>query len=154
MAAPAAVRSQPAPQLQAPPVQPAPAPAPALTDSQKQFKSFDPKLLPNGDVVVTQNGQRVTIGKVKKEDFESGNFDAAREIINKWILTQVPPPSAAAAPTRPGAAAPQLIPDNVNWMASGNVIYTNTDGKKVNIGKANTQAEVFNLIKKHEAKTK
>ena len=155
MPAPAAVRSQPAPQLQAPPVQPAPmpapAPAPALTDSQKQFKSFGPKLLPNGDVVVTQNGQPVIIGKVKKEDFESANFDAAREIINKWILTQVSPSVAAMASGTP-AAAPQLIPDNVNWMASGNVIYTNTDGKKVNIGKAITQAEVFNLIKKHEAK--
>jgi hypothetical protein len=57
---------------------------------------------------------------------------------------------ASGTPT----AAPQLIPDNVNWMASGNVIYTNPDGKKVNIGKANTQAEVFKLIKTHEAKTK
>jgi len=62
------------------------------------------------------------------------------------------PAPVPAMPSGPGAVAPNLIPDNVNWMASGNVIYTNTDGKKVNIGKANTQAEVFNLIKKHEAK--
>ena len=157
MPAPAAVRSQPAPQLQAPPVQPAPmptpapAPAPALTDSQKQFKSFGPKLLPNGDIQVTQNGQPVIIGRVKKEDFESANFDAAREIINKWILTQVPP-STAAMPSGPPTAAPQVTPDNVQWLGSGNVIYTNKDGKKVNIGKANTQAEVFKLIKTHEAK--
>ena len=174
-AAAAAARPQapppaPAPQPQAPPVQPAPMPtpapavpakpppapatAPALTDSQKQFKSFDPKLLPNGDVEVTLNGQLVIIGKVKKEDFESANFDAAREIINKWILTQVPPSVAAMPSGPPTTAAPQLIPDNVEWTDKGIVIYTNPNGKKVPIGKANTQAQVFNLIKTHEAKTK
>jgi len=68
------------------------------------------------------------------------------------VAVPEPPAFIPAMPSGPGAAAPQLIPDNVNWMASGNVIYTNPDGKKVNIGKANTQAEVFNLIKKHEAK--
>ena len=147
MAAPVAVvRPQPAP---APAPAPQPAPAPALTDSQKQFKSFEPKILPNGDVQVTQNGQPVIIGKVKKEDFESQNFVAAREIINKWILTQVPP----AMPSGPGAAGPLLIPDNVDWNTkNGIVIYTNPDGKKVNIGKANTTAQLLELVKKHEAK--
>ena len=74
----------------------------------------------------------------------------------------VPPPPpfvpamapAPAMPSGPPTAAPQLIPDNVEWRASGVVIYTNPDGKKVPIGKANTQAEVFKLIKTHEAKTK
>ena len=98
---------QPAPQpAPAPAPAPQPAPAPALTDSQKQFKSFEPKLLPNGDVVVTENGQRVTIGKVKKEDFESQNFDAARKIIDKWILTQTTPRQAPAPAAAPPAPAP------------------------------------------------
>jgi len=105
---------QPAPQpAPAPAPAPQPAPAPALTDSQKQFRSFEPKLLPNGDVVVTENGQRVTIGKVKKEDFESQNFDAARKIIDKWILTQTTPgqaPALAAAPPAPAAAPAAATP--------------------------------------------
>lgn len=53
-------------------------------------------------------------------------------------------------PTPAPAAAQQVIPDNVNWGASGNVMYTNLDGKKVNIGKTNIKAEVFKLITNYE----
>jgi hypothetical protein len=57
-------------------------------------------------------------------------------------------------PTGPSAAGPLLIPDNVDWNTkNGIVIYTNPDGKKVNIGKANTTAQLLELVKKHEAKT-
>jgi hypothetical protein len=56
-------------------------------------------------------------------------------------------------PSGQGAAAPLLIPDNVDWNTkNGIVIYTNPDGKKVNIGKANTTAQLLELVKKHEAK--
>lgn len=70
-----------------------------------------------------------------------------------FVPAMAPAPAPAMASGTP-TAAPQLIPDNVEWRASGVVIYTNPNGKKVPIGKANTQAEVFKLIKTHEAKTK
>jgi len=53
-------------------------------------------------------------------------------------------------PTPAPAAVKQVIPDNVNWMASGNVMYTNPDGKRVKIGKTNIEAEIFKLITDHE----
>jgi hypothetical protein len=53
-------------------------------------------------------------------------------------------------PTPAPAAVKQVIPDNVNWMASGNVMYTNPDGKRVKIGKTNIEAEIFKLITDHK----
>ena len=64
------------------------------------------------------------------------------------------PAYVPAMPSGQGAAGPLLIPDNVDWNTrNGNVIYTNPDGKKVNIGKANTTVQLLELVKKHEAKT-
>ena len=70
------------------------------------MKVLNPELRPNGDVQVTQDGKNIIIGRVKKEDYESNNFDAAKEIIYNWMLTQAtPPPKPTAVP------APK--PDNI-----------------------------------------
>jgi hypothetical protein len=52
-----------------------------------------------------QNGKPVIIGKVSKEDYASGNFDAAKEILYKWMLTQATPAPAPPVPaiTKPAA---------------------------------------------------
>jgi hypothetical protein len=67
---------------------------------------------------------------------------AAKAKLNAAVTNTSPAPAPAATQ--------QVIPDNVNWMASGNVMYTNPDGKRVNIGKTNIQAKVFELITDHE----
>jgi len=110
-ASPAASAPPAAPPRPAPPAPPAPpaAPsstAPALTDRQKQMQVLSPELRPNGDVQVTQDGKNIIIGKVSKEDYESGNFDAAKEIIYKWMLTQATP---APKPTAVSASKPSNI---------------------------------------------
>lgn len=118
-AAPAPAASAPAPAVapaaSAPAPQPAPAApsstAPALTDRQKQMKVLSPELRPNGDVQVTQDGKNIIIGRVKKEDYESNNFDAAKEIISKWMLTQATPAPKPTAVPAPRPAAPR--PDNI-----------------------------------------
>jgi len=123
----------PAPQLQAPAPAPAPQPAPAPA----------PQPAPAAAPVAVVRPQPAPA---------TGLLSGQLAVPVRPVAVPEPPAPVPAMASGPGAAAPQLIPDNVNWMASGNVIYTNPDGKKVNIGKASTQAEVFNLIKKHEAK--
>ena len=133
--------------LIAPPAAPPPAPAPA-----PQLQAPAPAPVPMAAPVAV----RSQAAPAPAAGLLSGQMAAPVRPVAApapYIPAMAPPP-APAMPSGPPTAAPQLIPDNVNWMASGNVIYTNTDGKKVNIGKAITQAEVFNLIKKHEAKTK
>jgi len=73
--------------------------------------------------------------KLKQEAVAKAKLNAA---VTNTPLTPAP------------AAAQQVIPDNVNWGASGNVMYTNPDGKRVNIGKTNIKAEVFKLITNYE----
>jgi len=125
-AAPAPAASAPpvAPAASAPPAappRPAPQPAPsaapsstapALTDTQKQMRVLSPELRSNGDVQVTQDGKNIIIGRVKKEDYESNNFDAAKEIIYNWMLAQATPaPKPTAVTPAVTPAAPK--PDNI-----------------------------------------
>jgi len=122
-----APQSAPAPQLQAPAPAPAPMAAPVAVVRPQPAPPFAP-------VAGLLSGQLAT---------------PVRPVAAPERLAPVP-----AMPTRPGAAAPQQIPDNVDWNTkNGNVMYTNPDGKKVNIGKANTTAQLLELVKKHEAKT-
>jgi hypothetical protein len=114
--APPTAPPRPAPQPFPAPAPPAPSAAPsstapALTDTQKQMKVLSPELRPNGDVQVTQDGKNIIIGRVKKEDYESNNFDAAKEIIYQWMLTQsTPAPKPTAVPaSRPAAVKPAEI---------------------------------------------
>jgi len=115
-AAPAVAPAASVPPAAPPRPAPAPAPpapsaapsstAPALTDAQKQMQVLSPELRPNGDVQVTQDGKNIIIGRVKKEDYESNNFDAAKEIIHQWMLTQATP---APKPTAVSASKPSNI---------------------------------------------
>ena len=129
IAAPAA--APPPAQLQAPAPQPAPAPVPMAAPVAAVRPQPAPPFAPAAGLL-------------------SGQMSAPV----RPVAVPPPPPFVPAMASGTPTAAPQLIPDNVEWRASGVVIYTNPDGKKVPIGKANTQAEVFKLIKTHEAKTK
>jgi hypothetical protein len=151
--------------VSAPAVSAAAAAAPAaaaLTDLQKQFKTFSPELLHNGDVQVTQNGKAVVIGRVEKEDFVSKNFDAAQAIISKWMLTQAPaaasglinkPPFVYAGPDSPGYE----FNDALYWAKgiSNRLIYNPTStaglgGKDLVLGTPKTEAEVNKLVNKYQ----
>ena len=124
--------------LIAPPAQLAPAPAPA-----PQLQAPAPAPVPMAAPVAAP------VAAVRPQPAPP----LAAPVRPAMAPAMAPAPAPAMASGTP-TAAPQLIPDNVEWRASGVVIYTNPDGKKVPIGKANTQAEVFKLIKTHEAKTK
>lgn len=137
----------PAPQLQAPAPQPAPAPmaAPVAVVRPQPAPPFAPAAgLLSGSGPVAAPERPAFVPAMPP--------NAGGPLVGP--AAGVKPPPIPAMPTGPGAAAPLLIPDNVDWNTkNGNVIYTNPDGKKVNIGKANTTAQLLELVKKHEAKT-
>jgi hypothetical protein len=129
---------QPAPQLQAPAPQPAPAPMAAPVAVVRPQPAPAPAPAAGGLL----SGQPVAAMPP----------NAGGPLVGP--AAGVKPPPIPAMPTGPSAAAPLLIPDNVDWNTkNGNVIYTNPDGKKINIGKANTTVQLLELVKKHEAKT-